>query len=82
MTERRGDIETQRKQWRAWGGGGAGSISGYITDTRRTRTRTSQTTVNLLSLAFVAGVCFNEGGGSELDSHIVQVTQKKQFPPA
>lgn len=75
MTERRGHIETQRKQWRG-GREGAGNISGYITDTGRTRTRTSQTTVNLLSLAFVAGICFNEGGGSELDSHIVQVTKK------
>lgn len=49
---------------------------GYKTHTH-THTQTSQTTVNLLSLAFVAGVCFNEGGGSELDSHCPKSQKEK-----
>lgn len=78
MTARRGDIETQRKE----GGGEPGNISSYITDTIRTRMRTSQTTVNLFSLDFVAGICSNEGGDQSTDSHIVRVTIKTNFPPA
>lgn len=52
----------------------AANISSYITDTIHTHRharRTSQTTVNLLSLAFVARICSNEGGDQSRDSHTV-----------